>query len=71
MNKVEKKAFDLKGKILELWGHTDDNTALNMFIDWIGWDYMNDAFRKSIENYEGDVKKLEVFYRGFKDAGEK
>jgi len=67
--KVEKKMKDLEkiqNKILELFENTNEKTATEMIIGWLGWEYLSEVFRDSINNYD-NVEVLEHFLNNLKN----
>lgn len=61
MNKLE----EIQDKILKLWSKSDDKTAIDMFVGWIGFDFMDYIFKDSIRNYD-NYEVLQDFYNHYK-----
>lgn len=56
----------IQNKILELFENTNEKTATEMVIGWLGWEYLSEVFRDSINNYD-NVEVLEHFLNNLKN----
>ncbi len=56
----------IQNKILNLFEKTDEKNATEMIIGWLGWEYLSEVFRDSINSYD-NVEVLEHFFNNFKN----
>ena len=51
MDKLE----EIQNRILELWENADEDISTDMYIGWVGWDFIGQDFIDRIKNYDNIV----------------